>query len=44
MVSCLEHVASVIPKPDALVVVSAHWEERLPTKYFNRKMCKILKL
>lgn len=31
MVSCLEHIASVIPKPDALVVVSAHWEEHLPT-------------
>ena len=31
MVSCLEHIASTIPKPDALVVVSAHWEERVPT-------------
>jgi len=31
MVSCLERIASTIPKPDALVVVSAHWEERLPT-------------
>jgi 4,5-DOPA dioxygenase extradiol len=31
MVSCLEHIASTIPKPDALVVVSAHWEKRLPT-------------
>lgn len=31
MVSCLENIASIIPKPDALVVVSAHWEERLPT-------------
>ena len=31
MVSCLEHIASTIHKPDALLVVSAHWEERLPT-------------
>jgi aromatic ring-opening dioxygenase catalytic subunit (LigB family) len=31
MVSCLEQIASSIPQPDALVVVSAHWEERVPT-------------
>lgn len=31
MVSCLENIASIIPTPDALVVVSAHWEEGLPT-------------
>ncbi len=31
MVACLEHIASTIPKPDALLVVSAHWEEPLPT-------------
>jgi aromatic ring-opening dioxygenase catalytic subunit (LigB family) len=31
MVSGLEYIASVIPKPDAIVVVSAHWETRLPT-------------
>jgi aromatic ring-opening dioxygenase catalytic subunit (LigB family) len=31
MVSCLEKIASIIPKPDALVVVSAHWENSLPT-------------
>lgn len=31
MVSCLQNIASVIPKPSALVVVSAHWEESLPT-------------
>jgi len=31
MVSCLEHIASTIPVPDALVVVSAHWEEQIPT-------------
>lgn len=31
MVSCLERIASTIPKPDALLVVSAHWEEQVPT-------------
>lgn len=31
MISCLQRIASIIPKPDALVVVSAHWEERVPT-------------
>ena len=31
MVSCLEQIASSIPKPDALLVVSAHWEEQVPT-------------
>lgn len=31
MVSCLRRIASDIPKPDALVVVSAHWEEAVPT-------------
>lgn len=31
MVSCLEQIASMIPHPDALVVVSAHWEQRVPT-------------
>ena len=31
MVSCLERLASNIFKPDALVVVSAHWEEQIPT-------------
>ncbi|NJM99781.1 MAG: dioxygenase [Phormidesmis sp. RL_2_1] len=31
MVSCLESLAAIIPKPDALIVVSAHWEERTPT-------------
>jgi len=29
MVACLEHIASAIPRPDALLVVSAHWEERM---------------
>jgi aromatic ring-opening dioxygenase catalytic subunit (LigB family) len=31
MVSCLEDIASGIPRPDALIVVSAHWEERICT-------------
>lgn len=31
MVSCLVKIASNISKPDALLVVSAHWEERIPT-------------
>jgi len=31
MVSCLEHIASTIPRPDALLMVSAHWEEEVPT-------------
>ncbi len=30
MVSCLEHIASTIPRPDALLVASAHWEEEVP--------------
>ncbi|MGD7035335.1 DODA-type extradiol aromatic ring-opening family dioxygenase [Methylotuvimicrobium buryatense] len=31
MISCLKSIAASIPKPDALVVVSAHWEEKNPT-------------
>ncbi len=31
MVSCLKRLASDIPRPDALLVVSAHWEETVPT-------------
>ena len=31
MVACLEKIASNIPRPDALLVVSAHWEEQIPT-------------
>jgi 4,5-DOPA dioxygenase extradiol len=31
MVACLENIAFTIPKPDALLVVSAHWEEQVPT-------------
>ena len=31
MVLCLEKIVSKIPRPDALLVVSAHWEEQIPT-------------
>lgn len=31
MVSCLEKLAAAILPPAALLVVSAHWEERIPT-------------
>ncbi|BAW97857.1 catalytic LigB subunit of aromatic ring-opening dioxygenase (plasmid) [[Synechococcus] sp. NIES-970] len=31
MVTCLRHIALSIPKPDALLVVSAHWETTIPT-------------
>lgn len=31
MVSCLQSIAAAIPQPDAIVVVSAHWEEPIPT-------------
>jgi aromatic ring-opening dioxygenase catalytic subunit (LigB family) len=31
MVSCLKNIALRFPKPDAIVVVSAHWEEQIPT-------------
>ncbi|MDD3517928.1 MAG: class III extradiol ring-cleavage dioxygenase [Chromatiales bacterium] len=31
MVACLSDIAANMPKPDALVVVSAHWEEAVPT-------------
>lgn len=30
MVSCLQSIASTIPRPAAIVVVSAHWEEPVP--------------
>lgn len=30
MVSCLQGIAGSIPRPDAIVVVSAHWEEPAP--------------
>jgi 4,5-DOPA dioxygenase extradiol len=31
MVSCLKNIAAKIPRPDAIVVVSAHWEEQVVT-------------
>ena len=31
MVACLIHIAATIPKPDALLLISAHWEEAVPT-------------
>lgn len=31
MVSCLQKVASSIKKPSAIIIVSAHWEEFIPT-------------
>ncbi|MGY6274360.1 DODA-type extradiol aromatic ring-opening family dioxygenase [Methylomonas sp. MgM2] len=31
MVACLKSIAADIKKPKAIVVISAHWEERLPT-------------
>lgn len=31
MVSCLKDIAADIPRPDTILVVSAHWEESVPT-------------
>lgn len=31
MVSCLREIAVKLPKPSAILVVSAHWEEQIPT-------------
>lgn len=31
MIACLEKIVARIPRPDALLVVSAHWEEQIPT-------------
>ncbi|PWQ97847.1 DODA-type extradiol aromatic ring-opening family dioxygenase [Leucothrix pacifica] len=31
MVTCLKEITASFPKPDAIVVVSAHWEESVPT-------------
>jgi len=31
MVACLQEIATSIPRPEAIVVVSAHWEEPVPT-------------
>jgi 4,5-DOPA dioxygenase extradiol len=41
MVSCLKTIASNIPKPDALLVVSAHWEEKIPTITAGKNMSLI---
>ncbi|TKB43042.1 DODA-type extradiol aromatic ring-opening family dioxygenase [Thalassotalea mangrovi] len=31
MVDCLKNIASIIDKPSAIIVISAHWEEATPT-------------
>lgn len=31
MLACLQGIAAGMPRPDAIVVVSAHWEEQVPT-------------
>lgn len=31
MVSCLQEIATKMAKPSAILVVSAHWEEKIPT-------------
>ncbi|KGK41943.1 extradiol ring-cleavage dioxygenase [Nitrincola sp. A-D6] len=31
MVTCLQGIATNMPRPDAILVVSAHWEESVPT-------------
>jgi 4,5-DOPA dioxygenase extradiol len=31
MVNCLNNIAKKIPKPSAIIVISAHWEEDIPT-------------
>lgn len=31
MVVCLQNIAKTIKKPSAIIVVSAHWEEQIPT-------------
>lgn len=31
MIACLKEIATSIKKPNALIVVSAHWEEKIPT-------------
>jgi aromatic ring-opening dioxygenase catalytic subunit (LigB family) len=31
MLSCLEGIAAAIPRPESIVVISAHWEEPVPT-------------
>ena len=31
MISCLQDITTKIPKPSAILVISAHWEEKTPT-------------
>ena len=31
MVDCLQTIAAHIPKPSAILIISAHWEENIPT-------------
>jgi aromatic ring-opening dioxygenase catalytic subunit (LigB family) len=31
MFACLQKIASILRKPSAILVVSAHWEEKIPT-------------
>jgi 4,5-DOPA dioxygenase extradiol len=31
MVSCLREIAAKLPEPSAILVISAHWEEQIPT-------------
>ncbi len=31
MLTCLQQIAAAIPKPKAVVIISAHWESELPT-------------
>lgn len=31
MFDCLQNIASILRKPSAIIVVSAHWEEKIPT-------------
>ncbi|MCR6652710.1 MAG: dioxygenase [Cellvibrionaceae bacterium] len=31
MIACLQQIATLLPKPDAMVIVSAHWEATVPT-------------
>ena len=31
MVSCLNDIAAKIPKPSSILLISAHWEEKVPT-------------
>lgn len=37
MVACLQNIAARLRKPSAILVVSAHWEARVPTVTFARQ-------